>query len=89
VPQAQELSGAELLERIQAGYGPARRQALGSQSFVESHFYNLKQKLGYQRRHPATRLTALGCASERRRLRKTQNSKLKTLTLSATGKRQN
>ena len=28
VPQAQELSEAELLERIQAGYGPARRQAL-------------------------------------------------------------
>src|ERR1700726_856100 len=27
VPQAQELSEAELLERIQAGYGPARRQA--------------------------------------------------------------
>src|ERR1700692_2024323 len=36
VPQAQELSEAQLLERIQAGYGPARRQALGSQSFVES-----------------------------------------------------
>src|SRR5271157_4518130 len=50
VPQAQELSEAELLERIQAGYGPARRQALGSQSFVESHFYNLKRKLGYKRR---------------------------------------
>ena len=32
VPQAQELSEVELLERIQAGYGPARRQALGSQS---------------------------------------------------------
>jgi hypothetical protein len=62
VPQVQELSEAELLERIQAGYGPARRQALGSQSFVESHFYNLKHKLGYQRRRPATRLTALGCA---------------------------
>src|SRR5260370_21965084 len=28
VPQAQELSEAELLDRIQAGYGPARRQAL-------------------------------------------------------------
>ena len=28
VPQAQELSEAELLQRIQAGYGPARRQAL-------------------------------------------------------------
>ena len=28
VPQAQELSEAELLGRIQAGYGPARRQAL-------------------------------------------------------------
>ena len=40
VPQAQELSEAELLDRIQAGYGPARRQALGS-SFVESHFYHL------------------------------------------------
>ena len=35
---------------------------LGSQSFVESHFYNLKHKLGYRRRRPATRLTALGCA---------------------------
>src|SRR5208282_5662027 len=34
---------------------------LGSQSFVESH-YNLKHKLGYQRRRPATRLTVLGCA---------------------------
>ena len=34
---------------------------LGSQSFVESHFYNLKHKLGYKRRRPATRLTALGC----------------------------
>jgi hypothetical protein len=33
---------------------------LGSQSFVESHFYKLKQKLGYKRRCPATRLTALG-----------------------------
>jgi hypothetical protein len=30
VPPAQELSGVELLERIQAGYGPARRQALVS-----------------------------------------------------------
>ena len=28
---------------------------------IESHFYNLKHKLGYQRRCPATRLTALGC----------------------------
>ena len=35
---------------------------LGSQSFVESHFYNLKRKLGYRRRRPATRLTALGWA---------------------------
>ena len=35
---------------------------LGSQSFVESRFYNLKHKLGYQLRRPATRLTALGCA---------------------------
>ena len=35
---------------------------LGSQSFVESHFYHLKHKLGYKRRRPATRLTALGCA---------------------------
>ena len=34
---------------------------LGSQSFVESHFFKLKLKLGYQRRRPATRLTALGC----------------------------
>ena len=28
VPQTQEPSEAELLDRIQAGYGPARRQAL-------------------------------------------------------------
>jgi putative transposase len=35
---------------------------LGSQAFVESHFYKLKHKLGYQRRRPATRLTALGAA---------------------------
>src|ERR1700756_5768987 len=35
---------------------------LGSQSFVESHFFRLKQKLGYQRRRPATRLPALGSA---------------------------
>ena len=35
---------------------------LGSQSFVESHFYNLQRKLGYRRRRPATRLTALGWA---------------------------
>jgi putative transposase len=35
---------------------------LGSQSFVESHFFRLKHKLGYQRRRPATRLTALGAA---------------------------
>jgi putative transposase len=35
---------------------------LGSQSFVESHFYKLKQKLGYKRRCPAKRLTALGSA---------------------------
>ena len=35
---------------------------LGSQSFVESHFYNLQRKLGYRRRRPATRLIALGCA---------------------------
>jgi putative transposase len=34
---------------------------LGSQSFVESHFFKLK--LGYQRRRPATRLTALGSAN--------------------------
>ncbi len=34
---------------------------LGSQSFVESHFYNLKHKLGYQRRRPATRLTTMFC----------------------------
>ena len=35
---------------------------LGSQAFVESHFDKLKHKLGYQRRRPATRLTALGAA---------------------------
>jgi hypothetical protein len=34
---------------------------LGSQSFVESHFFNLKHKLGHQCRCPATLLTALGC----------------------------
>jgi hypothetical protein len=28
VPQGRELSEAQLLERIQVGYGPARRQAL-------------------------------------------------------------
>jgi REP element-mobilizing transposase RayT len=33
---------------------------LGSQAFVESHFYRLKEKLGYSRRRPATRLRALG-----------------------------
>ena len=31
VPQAQELSEAQLLDRIQAGFGPARRQALDQQ----------------------------------------------------------
>ena len=35
---------------------------LGSQSFVESHFYNLKEKLGYRRRRTGRRLTALGCS---------------------------
>jgi hypothetical protein len=35
---------------------------LGSRSFVESHFYNLRRKLSYRRRRPATRLTALGGA---------------------------
>ena len=35
---------------------------LGSQAFVESHFYKLKHKLGYQRRRLATRITALGAA---------------------------
>ena len=33
---------------------------LGSQSFVESHFSRLKQKLGYKRHRTATCLTALG-----------------------------
>jgi putative transposase len=33
---------------------------LGSQAFVESHFHRLKEKLGYSRRCPATRLRALG-----------------------------
>jgi putative transposase len=32
---------------------------LGSQSFVESHFYNLKEKLGYRRRRTGTPLRAL------------------------------
>jgi hypothetical protein len=35
---------------------------LGSQTFVELHFDKLKHKLGYQRRRPATRITALGGA---------------------------
>ena len=39
VPQAQELSETELLDRIQAGYGPARRQAL-------------EQELAHLRREP-------------------------------------
>jgi putative transposase len=33
---------------------------LGSQAFVESHFYRLKEKLGYRRRRPTTRLRLLG-----------------------------
>ena len=33
---------------------------LGSQPFVESHFYNLKEKLGYRRRHTGRPLRALG-----------------------------
>ena len=33
---------------------------LGSQSFVETHFYNLKEKLGYRRQHTGTALTVLG-----------------------------
>jgi REP element-mobilizing transposase RayT len=33
---------------------------LGSQSFVEAHLHRLQQKLAYQRRRPATRLSALG-----------------------------
>jgi len=36
---------------------------LGNQSFVESHFGKLKQKLGYRRNRAATRLTALGSPS--------------------------
>jgi len=86
VPEPKVLSELELLERIEAGYGPARRQALEqevarlrqeadgaaqiqrllrayrSQSFVESHFYNLKEKLGYRRQRTGTPLTALGCS---------------------------
>jgi REP-associated tyrosine transposase len=38
------------------------RVILGSQSFVESHFYDLKEKLGYRRRRTGTPLTALGCS---------------------------
>ena len=38
---------------------------LRGQSLVESHFYNLKHKLGYQRRRPATRLTPPVCADKR------------------------
>jgi putative transposase len=33
---------------------------LGSQAFVQHHFYQLKEKLGYKRRTAATPLTALG-----------------------------
>jgi putative transposase len=36
---------------------------LGSQSFVESHFFKLKAKLGYRRRRTATRLTTLGSSN--------------------------
>jgi hypothetical protein len=36
---------------------------LGSQSFVESHFGKLKQKLGYKRHRTAARLTALGSSA--------------------------
>jgi hypothetical protein len=35
---------------------------LGSQSFVESHFYNLQKKLAYRRRRTGTPITALGCS---------------------------
>ena len=41
VPQAQELSEAELLERIQAGYGPASRQALDQEL---AHLAHLRQE---------------------------------------------
>jgi hypothetical protein len=34
----------------------------GSQSFVETHFSNLKEKLGYRRQHTAVPLTELGCS---------------------------
>jgi hypothetical protein len=37
----------------------ARREPPKFPAFVESHFYKLKHKLGYQRRRPATRITAL------------------------------
>jgi putative transposase len=71
VPEPKSLSEAEVLERIKAGYGSARLQAvqeryftdgviLGSQGFVDSHFERLKQKLGYRRHRAATCLTALG-----------------------------
>jgi hypothetical protein len=35
---------------------------VGSQSFVESQLLQAQAQAGYQRRCPATRLTALGCA---------------------------
>jgi len=35
---------------------------LGSEAFVESHFSNLKAKLGYRRQHTGTPLTVLGCS---------------------------
>jgi len=51
-----------LMRRLEAFSGVrVLTYSLMSKSFVESHFYNLKHKLGYQRRCPATRLTALGC----------------------------
>ena len=33
---------------------------VGSQSFVESHFAKLKEKLGYRRKHTGKPLTELG-----------------------------
>jgi hypothetical protein len=35
---------------------------LGSQAFVDSHFSDLKAKLGYKRQHTGTPLTMLGCS---------------------------
>lgn len=49
VPQAQELSEAELLDRIEAGYGPARRQTLDQE--LARLRQELRQGFGSPRLH--------------------------------------